>query len=91
MKIVDDFLAEVRSSPQFTAALAADPKWEQELLAIENGLIAVDKQADDDALMLEALDKIQVVVGQSDLPIKHRLTEVVRLLYRLRDAGRNVH
>ena len=91
MRIMDEFIAEVRGSPQFVAALAADAKWEHELLAIVNGLIAVDKQADDDALMLEALDKIQAVVSQSDLSIKQRLLEVEQILRGLRDAGRNVH
>jgi hypothetical protein len=46
----------------------------------------LDRQADDDPRMIEAIDKIQGVVGRRDLSIKQRLLEVGKLLVQVRDA-----
>jgi len=55
---IDAFLTEVRNMPGFVTASAADPKWIEQLAGVERGLNAVDRAADNNPAMLDALDKI---------------------------------
>jgi hypothetical protein len=88
---IDAFIAEIRTRPAFVAAAASDSKFSDHLDNIERGLNAVDQKADSDPETIEIFDKIQDVIGRSDLPLKQRLLEVGKLLVQVRDAGRIVH
>jgi hypothetical protein len=88
---IDAFIAEIRARPEFVAAAAVDPKKSDELDAIERGLNAIDRQADNDPATIEIFDKIQHVIGRSDLSIKQRLLGIGKLLTQARDAGRSVN
>jgi hypothetical protein len=52
------------------------------------GLGVIDRKADDDPQMIEIFDKIQTVIGRSDLSMKQRLIQLGRLLAQARDGGR---
>jgi hypothetical protein len=88
---IDAFITEVRNMPGFVKASATDPKWIAGLEAIERGLNAIDRKADDDPGMIEIFDRIQSVVDRVDLPIKQRLLEVGKLSAQARDAIKIVH
>jgi hypothetical protein len=88
---IDAFLAEIRAMPKFATAAATDSKWGDHLDNIERGINAIDRQADDDPATIEIFDKMQNVVGRSDLSLKERLLEVGKFLVLFRDAGRITH
>jgi hypothetical protein len=88
---IDAFLAELRSLPGFVAASAANPKWTADLAAVERGLNAVDREADNNPAMLDALDKIQEVIDRRDLSLKQRLLAIAELLVRVRDTIKIAH
>jgi hypothetical protein len=88
---IESFITEVRNMSGFVSASAADPRWIEQLAAIERGLNTVDREADNNPAMLEALDKIQDVISRSDLSIKQRLLAIVEVLVRLRDTIKIVH
>jgi hypothetical protein len=88
---IDAFLAEVRNMPHFVAASASDPKWIEQLDAIERGLNAVERQADNDPAMRDALDNIRDVIGRSDLSLKERLLEVGKIFVQVRDSIKITH
>jgi hypothetical protein len=91
MTKVDNFLDEIRGSPKFAAAAATDPKWIEQVDAIERGLNAVDRVANEDPAILEIFDEIQTAISRADLSLKQRLLEVVRLITEVRDLGRKVN
>jgi hypothetical protein len=88
---IDAFLTEVRTMPGFVAASATDPKWIEHLAGIERGLNAVDRAADNNPAMLDALDKIRDVIGRADLSTKAKLLEVGKLLTQVRDTIKITH
>ena len=88
---IDAFVEQIRKRPKFVAASATDPKWIAELDAIERGLNAIARKADDDSGMIDIFDKIQSFIGRVDLPIKQRLLEVGKLSAQARDAIKIVH
>jgi hypothetical protein len=73
---IDALISEVRNMPGFVKASATDPERLEQFEAMGRALHAVDRKADDDPRMIEIVDKIQSVVGRTDLPIKQRLLEV---------------
>jgi hypothetical protein len=88
---IEAFLTEVRNAPGFVEASIADPKWLDQLAGIERGLKTVDREADNDPAMLDALDEIQAVIDRADLTLKQRLLKVGRILGELRDTLKIVH
>ena len=83
---IKKFVNEVRNMPGFVAASASDPAWFEHLEAMERTFAFVDRQADDDPRMVDLLDKIESIVGRTDLQIKRRLLEVGELLRNWRDT-----
>jgi hypothetical protein len=88
---LDAFLSEVLNMPGFVAASAANPKWIGELEGIERALLAVDRLANDDPAMIDLFDKIQDVIGRSDISTKAKLLEVAKILVQVRDAMKMIH
>jgi hypothetical protein len=83
---IDVFLTEVRNMPKFVAASAIDPKWTEQLAAVERLLNAIDRKADDDPATIEIFDKILAVIDRSNLSLKERLLAIVELFVQFRDA-----
>jgi hypothetical protein len=88
---IDSFITEARNMPGFVAASATDPNWIEQLAGIERGLNAIDRAADNNPAMLDALDKIHAVISRSDLSIKQRLLAIGELLVSARDSIKIVH
>jgi butyrate kinase len=84
---IDTFIAEIRSRPEFIAAVAVDPKKSDELEAIANGIEAVYRNPE----MIAAFDEIQNVIDRRDLSMKQRLLEIGKILAKARDSGRSVN
>jgi hypothetical protein len=83
---IDAFVEQIRKRPKFVAASATDPKWIEQLTAIERLFNAIDRKADDDPKTIEIFDNILAVIGRSDLSLKERLLEVGKLFVQFRDA-----
>jgi hypothetical protein len=88
---IDAFLTEVRNMPGFVKACVADPKRAADIGGIERALLAVDRLANDDPAMIDFFDKIQDVIGRSDISTKAKLLEVGKFLAQVRDAMKMIH
>jgi hypothetical protein len=88
---IDAFIAEVRTSPEFVAASAADSQYPDHLDNIACGLSEVDRQADSDPKMIAIFDNIQDVIVRNDLSLKQRLLELGKLLTQVRDVDGTRH
>jgi hypothetical protein len=60
---IDAFVEQIRKRPKFVAASTIDPKWTEQLAAVERLLNAIDRKADDDPATLAILDKVLAVIG----------------------------
>ena len=83
---IKTFVEQIRKRPKFVAASAIDPKWTEQLAAVERLLNAIDRKADDDPATLKILDKVLAVIARSDLSLKERLLQVGELFVQFRDA-----
>jgi hypothetical protein len=88
---IDAFVEQFRKSPKFVAASAIDPKWTEQLAAVERQLNAIDRKADDDPATLEILDKVLAVIARGDLSLTERLLQVGELFVQFRDRNRTVN
>jgi hypothetical protein len=86
---IDCFIDEIRARPEFVAAAASDPKWDDELDELESTHGRLYHKPDPE--LIEAFDKIHAVVGRGDLYIKYRLLELNKFLAQARDAIIIVH
>lgn len=84
---IDTFIAEIRTRPEFTAGVAADPKKADDLAAIEDGLVALYR----DASLVDAFDKLEAAIDRRDLSMKQKLLAIGKILTAARDAGRSVN
>jgi hypothetical protein len=87
----DAFFAEIRARPDFIAAAAADPKWNEDLENMERALDAVDGIVDAKPEILDVLDQIDLVVGRTGISLKQRLLDFLDLMTRLRDLIIIIH
>jgi hypothetical protein len=75
----DTFIAEIRARPAFAAATASDPIWSDHLNAIERFFREIDRRADDNPVLLDALDRALTIIGDSK-PLKQRLLDLSALV-----------
>jgi hypothetical protein len=84
---IDAFIADIRSSPKFAAAAAADSQWTDHLEVMERAFAALYRNPE----MVDAFDEVQAVIDRRDLSTKRKLIEIGKILTQVRDGGRLVN
>jgi hypothetical protein len=82
---IDNFISEIRNSPQYLAAAAESSVWAGHISSIEYGLREIDRRSCDDPAMAEAIDKVIAAISDDDQHLGQRLRDLGALAARLRD------
>jgi hypothetical protein len=84
-EVIDNFIAEITGSPEYVAAAAESSAWAGHLSSIEFGLKEIERRADVDPVMAEALEKAIGIIADDDQHIGLRLHDLAALGARLHE------
>ena len=67
------FLAQIRSSTKFVAAVAQHPDLVAHLGAVELAIMHINELGDDDGVWLDRYDQIRAILARESMTVKERL------------------
>jgi hypothetical protein len=82
---IDNFIAEIRNSPEYIAAAAESGVWAGHIGSIEYGLNEIARQSSDNPAMAESLDKVMAIICDDDQHLGQRLNNLGMLVARLHE------
>jgi hypothetical protein len=88
---VDNFIAEITSSPQYIAAAAESSAWAGHINNIKHGLDEIERRAPNDPAMAAAIDKISAIISDDDQHMGQRLHDLGALAIRLHEIEGTKH